>query len=328
MKTPKLLSIMPENPRLLSLGMNGIPERSVGHSFSRPKAPAFRPEIGLLATAVIFWLASVASAGQVQDYLRVIAQAANIRASADIAGPVIAIVQRGTILEMLGEQGEWYLTRTPAEGQGQPQIGYISKTAVQVINADGRQAPPPAKPQPRPQPAGPSEYPDATSAPKVNPFTGFSVKFGWMTSPSTGGFSDAWIVSLGYDFALGSNFAAGIEVQPAYRSYSDIQLTIIPAMAWFHVKGGGNLGGILKFLKFADLYIGLGAGGEGSFASLKTDTGTLSHSQFQFGYQGLIGTAIHTGTVKLIAEFQLSQILDPNVKPNYWRQFILLGIRF
>jgi len=39
---------MPENPRLLSLGMNGIPERSVGHSSSWPKAPAFRPEIGLL----------------------------------------------------------------------------------------------------------------------------------------------------------------------------------------------------------------------------------------------------------------------------------------
>jgi hypothetical protein len=42
------LSNMPENPRLLSLGMNGIPERSVGHSPSWPKAPAFRPEIGLL----------------------------------------------------------------------------------------------------------------------------------------------------------------------------------------------------------------------------------------------------------------------------------------
>ena len=29
--------------------MNGIPERSVGHSSSWPKAPAFRPEIGLLS---------------------------------------------------------------------------------------------------------------------------------------------------------------------------------------------------------------------------------------------------------------------------------------
>jgi hypothetical protein len=45
---------MPFIPRLLSLGMNGIPERSVGHSSSWPKAPAFRPEIGLLLYALLY----------------------------------------------------------------------------------------------------------------------------------------------------------------------------------------------------------------------------------------------------------------------------------
>jgi hypothetical protein len=229
---------------------------------------------------------------------------------------------------MVGEQGDWYRTRTLSEGGGSPKIGYILKAAVQIVKAEGRPAPSPSKPPSQSQRGEPLEYSEAAPTSTVNPFAGWSIKFGWMTSPNPGGFNESWILSLGYDFALGSNFAAGFEVQPAYRNYSDIQLTVIPALAWFHVKGGGNLGEILNFLKFADGYLGLGAGGEGSFASLKTDTGTISQSQFHFGFQGFMGTTIQVGAMRLIAEFQLSRIVDPNVKPDFWRQYFLLGIRF
>src|SRR4030066_353931 len=50
---------MQENPRLLSLGMNGIPERSGGQSSLWPKAPAFRPGIGLLTFSLLWELRSI-----------------------------------------------------------------------------------------------------------------------------------------------------------------------------------------------------------------------------------------------------------------------------
>jgi opacity protein-like surface antigen len=279
-----------------------------------------------LGIVVVCVMAVSAAAGQAAIYLKVSVQVANIRAQADATGQVLAVVRIGAILEMLGEQGDWYVVRVPAGEQAQGQTGYIPKILVQAMGGA------PAQPAPPPQPAptaAPHVVRESGLPPGGNLLKGFSVKFGWMASPSGQSLGDTWIAGLGYDFALGQNFALGLEVQPSYRSYSDtsFEMKVIPVLAWAQLKAGVNLGRILKFLSFADGYAGIGLGGQAAFFSATVDGQSYSQTNFNFGLKVVLGTAIQLGAIKLLLEYQFVRISDPAVDPVVWRGFVMAGIR-
>jgi hypothetical protein len=149
-----------------------------------------------------------------------------------------------------------------------------------------------------------------------------------MASPDAGGFGKSWLLSLGFDLGLSRNFSFGLELQPAYRSYPDIDLTIIPIMGFANVKIGENLGRLIPFLKFLDVVGGAGIGLEASYARTQFEDQTYTNFRTLLAFHILLGGEIDLKSVRLLLDYQLARISDPNVTPNFWRHFILFGLRF
>jgi hypothetical protein len=152
--------------------------------------------------------------------------------------------------------------------------------------------------------------------------SGFSLKFGWQTSPDPGGFAYAWVGGLAYDLGLSRNVALGLEIIPAYRNYSELDMTMIPFFGFANLKLGLNI------FRSVTLFVGAGGGAEAGYTSIKESGKTFSDFKAFFAYHGLAGAEIRFSGFGLIAEFQMVKANDPDVDPDQWRYLVLFGVRF
>jgi len=276
--------------------------------------------------------------GQVK-IIKVIVGSANVRLKPDFNSQVITTIPSGTLLEPTSKSGEWYQISVSPDEKGAVVTGYIHQSTVQKVQTTAKpetETPPPAKaaqPVPVPKeaqetatPPEPSKYRPAVSGGSL--FSGFFIKLGWMISPPAGGFGKSWLSSFGFDLGLSRNLSFGVELQPAYRSYPDIDLTIIPIMGFANVKIGENLGRLIPFLKFLDVVGGAGIGLEASYAKTIFDGKTYTNFRTLLAFHIMLGGEIELKSLRLLLDYQLTRISDPNVSPNFWRHFILFGLRF
>lgn len=296
--------------------------------------------------AMIFFLISLvvsfapAIAAQVK-VIKVIVASANVRLKPDFDSQVLTRVPSGTLLESTTKTGDWYLVTVSSDEKGEAVTGYIHRSTIQEVQTAAKpstEPTPPTMPEKAPQPIPPPQKPPEAAVPisagTTRPpsggslFTGFFIKFGWMASPDAGGFGKAWLSGLGYDIGLSRNLSLGIEVQPAYRSYPEIDLSILPVMAFANAKGGENMGRLIPFLKFLDLVGGLGLGLEAAYARTTFEGQTYTNFKTRFAFHLLLGAEFEIKNFRLLLDYQMTQVSDPNVNPNYWRHYLLFGIRF
>jgi len=275
--------------------------------------------------------------GQVK-IIKVIVGSANVRLKPDFNSQVITTIPSGTLLEPTAKTGEWYQISVSPDEKGAVITGYIHQSTVQEIQTTAKPAaetPPTAKaPQLAPVQREPKEI-EPPAPPKYRPevsggslFSGFFIKLGWMVSPDAGGFGKSWLSSVGFDFGLSRNFSLGLELQPAYRSYPDIDLTIIPIMGFANVKVGENAGRLIPFMKFLDVVGGAGIGLEASYAKTIFDGKTYTNFRTLLAFHIMLGGEIELKSLRLLLDYQLARISDPNVSPNFWRHYLLFGLRF
>ncbi len=283
---------------------------------------------------------SAAAQGMV---VKIVADRAVVRLKPDISSPIIGQVVRGTLLEAGRKAGDWYAVALPPDEDGTVVNGYVHQSLVDVVSAG--QAPP-AEPAPETaperlespparavEPVEQEEEPPARRAPRPTYgrskiVAGTFLKFGWMTSPDPGGFSNAWLASFGFDLGLGRNVGVGLEIQPAYRSYSDLGLTSIPVMGFANLKAGLNLGSLLPFLRFLNVIGGGGVGAEAVFNSLDFEGRSATQFKTHFAFHLLAAAEIDLSFIRLVAEVQMAQVKDPAVTPAYFSHYALFGIRF
>jgi hypothetical protein len=112
--------------------------------------------------ALLLWTNGAQAAG---TQVKVTAGAANIRQGPGLDRPVIKVVPQGLVLESLGKEGEWYKVSVPAAAGGQPVIGYIHQSTVQVVGL------PPSKASSvsgAPKTTGPVPEKKAKTGPEMN----------------------------------------------------------------------------------------------------------------------------------------------------------------
>ena len=94
-----------------------------------------RNRICVLLILVVFL--SAAGLGQSQDLkVKVRVRKANIREKPSMDGEIIAVVNRGRVLQVDGKEGDWYLIRLPLQMEGYSLPGYIHKNTVQVLGEE------------------------------------------------------------------------------------------------------------------------------------------------------------------------------------------------
>ena len=274
--------------------------------------------------------------GQVK-IIKVIVGSANVRLKPDFNSQVITQIPSGTLLEPTSKTGEWYQISVSPDEKGAVVTGYIHQSTVQEIQTTAKpetETPPAKAQQPVPvqkepqeiaPPAPPRYRPEASDG---SLFSGFFIKLGWMISPPAGGFGKSWLSSVGFDFGLSRNFSLGLELQPAYRNYPDIDLTIIPIMGFANVKVGENAGRLIPFMRFLNVVGGAGIGLEASYAKTIFDNKTYTNFRSLLAFHIMLGGEIELRSLRLLLDYQLARISDPNVSPNFWRHFILFGLRF
>lgn len=263
--------------------------------------------------------------------LRIIAEQADIRINPDHRSEIIAKVPKGSLVEAGAREGEWFFVTLPRDESGYTSQGFIHEDVVEMIITRKEQA---AAPPPSPhketirQPVysqQPAAYP-FPSSPHL--FSGFVTKFGWMYKPDAGGIGDTWVVGFNYDIGLHRNFAMGIELLPSYHSYSDLDMHVIPVLGFINLKAGLNLGDLTKLLGFISPYAGAGGGLEAAYTVVSLDGETFTDFSTRGAYHLFIGLQLKFGTLRLIGEYQWIRVSDPNIDPNYWRHFLLVGFRF
>jgi hypothetical protein len=269
---------------------------------------------------------------------------ANVRLKPGIDSHVIGQVVRGTLLESPRTTGEWYAVALPPDEEGLVVSGYIHKSMVEVVMVVGetpeaKTPEPPPAPRVRTAPLARAEREEEAVPPpqpqyrerygRARIVSGSVLKFGWMTSPDAGGFGNAWIASFGFDKGLGRDVGLGLEIQPAIRNYSDIDLKMIPVMGFVNLKAGLNLGDLLPVLKFLNVVGGGGLGAEAVFSSIGIDGGgTVTNFKMNFAFHLLGGLELDLGSLRLIVEYQMAQVRDSRVDSSAFRNYLLFGLRF
>jgi hypothetical protein len=81
---------------------------------------------------IVVFSCFVFSAVDTEIWVRVRGWPANVRKTADIAGEIIGKVPIGTVLKVLGENGNWYMVYFPSD-RVEPVKGYIHQNAVEKV---------------------------------------------------------------------------------------------------------------------------------------------------------------------------------------------------
>lgn len=162
-----------------------------------------------------------------------------------------------------------------------------------------------------------------SSIKKENLLSGLSLKFGWFQSAYVDLINDEWLASLALNFGLGRNFAWGFEIQPSYRSMKSTSISIkyYPIMGFLNFKGG------IKLL-LPTFFAGAGAGARANYASIKFEGEDYSDFSVIPAYHFFAGVELDLKLFALIMEYQMTKVIDPDIDPDDYTHYILLGIRF
>jgi opacity protein-like surface antigen len=148
-------------------------------------------------STIVLWIGLCLPAALAQSRVRVIHDRATIwRRDAPVI--VATIVKAGTLLDVVGREGEQYVVVIPPEYGGKGAVGLIAVSQVEVVSGG---TPPP--PRPRPEPA--RNRPPVASAPPVEAF-GFG-EIGYAS----------WLARDTFHAVLGSSqapmFGGGLQVR-------------------------------------------------------------------------------------------------------------------
>ena len=273
--------------------------------------------------------------------LEVMVDAANIRSLAGLNGEIIGKAYKGDVFKVLGLEGSWYKISF-VNKKGEKSKGYVHKEIVKIVPADTKLTSPP------PPPPSKKEVKQSVKKAKQKKvvkkkstikfeqdilFSGFYLKGGAMTSPKVDSFSDKWIISLGFDKAIGKYMAWGLEFQPYYRNFSeesfDLSFHNLSMNVFVNFKGGINPGIFFEPLKFLTLYGGLGVGTELSFSYIDFEGVTSTEFAVRFAWHYMIGSEISLGKMNVILEIQGVKVIDPDIDPSTMSLgYFMIGLRF
>jgi hypothetical protein len=195
-----------------------------------------------------------------------------VRVKPEMNSEMLDVAAKGETFDVSDKTGAWYKIVVAKDQSGEPVYGYIHEATVTPIGevlpkpkADEKTKQAPAvieQPPAPPAAALPREVPEAQ--PKVKSrdrvVSGTSIKYG---------FGDPWLAVLELNFGLTRNFGLGLEIQPYYKRYSDIDLTILETNAFLNAKAGFRL----AFLSF---YGGGGVGPNLSYSSTEIEGESFS----------------------------------------------------
>ena len=278
----------------------------------------------ILLAALLLALAS-APAAAADEWVRVTVDNANVRLRAGMDAEIVLKAAKGDEFEVIGMSGPWFKIIIPAETGAEVEEGYLHETVAERVRANtpapSEKAAAPVRPAPRarrPQPAVPAKL-----------FSGFSAKFGFMTSPAAS-FGDRWLLALALDRGLNPFLAAGLEFQPYFRSFSDagFSSSALGANLFLNAKGGVNLGRFAEKLKFLTPYAGGGLGGAFAYSSSKFGNETASDFEFNFAWHIMFGFEVVLKKMSAILEFQIIKVSLKDITPDPTQYFWMLGVRF
>jgi hypothetical protein len=266
--------------------------------------------------------------------IRVIVESGNIRLKPSLDSTVIKSVPIGSELMVQAKKAEWFLVKLPPDQNGFEITGYVHESVVELTKRGVEQTPAAKReapvrtrePEPQWEPQPRTTTRAYGRAPGIIP--GLALKFGWQSSPDPGEFSNAWLAAVSFDFALGNNLGLGLEIQPAVRNYSEIGLNEIPIMGFANLKAGVNLGELLPLLRPLNLFGGGGIGVQAKYTAVDVGEETITNFQTNMAYHILAGLEFNLGGLRLLGEYQLTQVSDPAVDPNFWAHYLLFGIKF
>ena len=265
------------------------------------------------------------------ERVRVTVDNANVRSQPDLDGKIVLKAGWGDVFEVTGKSNDWFKVLLPAEAGADTPEGYINEAMVEMLAAGEKvaaaSAPPkskttPAKAAPRPRAAAKS------TAPKKL-FSGLAAKFGYRTN-LPGGFGDRWLLALTYEKGINPFLAAGLELQPYFRSFSDAGFSnsTLGANLFLNAKGGVNIGRFVESLKFLTPYAGFGLGTAFASSSSKFGTEKVSSTDFRFAWHLMFGFEVVLKKLDLIFEIQMIKVSVPETDPDPKQGFIMLGVRF
>jgi opacity protein-like surface antigen len=272
---------------------------------------------------------SMALAAAAVEKVRVTVNNANVRSQPSLSGELLLKAGAGDEFEVLAKISGWFKIRLPETSGSKASEGFISAALTELVT--GLEAP--AANQGEPVRAKAPARPSRTVKPAISGeekiFSGLSAKFGYMTRPA-GSFGDRWLLDLGKDWGINPFLAAGFEVQPYYRHFSDSLSSdsSLGANLFVNAKGGANLGRFVEKLKFLTPYIGVGLGGAFAFSSSKYATEKVSSTNFYFAWHLMFGFEVVLKNMSVILEIQTIKVSVPEISPDAAQHFLMLGIRF
>ncbi len=273
--------------------------------------------------------------------IEVIVKVANIRSLPSLKGDIIGKAVEGEVFIIQEEDGDWYKILLQIKNN---EFGYLHKVTVKEISIVTEIKKSSGKDEDRKKYLSvvtKSEKPKKEKKSKKYKkvynreklFSGFYLKGGLITSPSGMNFSNSWMTALGFDSPIGKYLTWGLEFQPYYRSdyisIVDVTIASFEGNIFLNLKAGMNMGGLINFLKFLDLYIGGGAGSQFVYQSFKYPGGTNSEFVARFAWHLLLGSEFNLGKINIITEFQFNKTKMKNLEPaTFSTTFFMVGIRF
>jgi opacity protein-like surface antigen len=283
-------------------------------------------KIAIFLTVLLF-LSQINPAADAEK-LRTNVNNANIRSGPELKAEIVLKAGKGDVFTIIGKEGDWYKILIPVETGSQASEGYIHSGLCDII---GPEEIPEQSVQQHPanRLARKSKTPPSAVRMDEKLFSGFFAKFGLMTTPAAS-FGDKWLLDFGKDWGINPFLAAGFELQPYFRSFSDSGFSdsTLGANIFVNAKGGVNLGRFVETLKFLSPYIGFGLGSAFAASSSKFGTEKVSSTNFYFAWHLMFGVEVVLKKMSAILEFQIIKIAVPEISPDLAQHFLMLGIRF
>jgi hypothetical protein len=266
------------------------------------------------------------SLAQTPPQVKVAVDNSIVRVKPEVNAEMLDIAAKGKIFDVSDKIGAWYKIVVAKNQSGEPVYGYIHEATVKPVG----EVPPKPKTVKEPEPAAPAvaQQPPAPPAPAALPrelpeaqpkvksrdrvISGTSIKYG---------FGDHWLAALELNFGLGRNFGLGLELQPYYKKYTDIDLIVLETNVFLNAKTGFRL----AFLSF---YGGGGVGPNLSYSSAEIEGESFSEFKTMLAYHLIAGTELDLKIVGLVFEYQAIVVSDPDTDPDQWSHFFLVGLRF
>ncbi|HSQ36096.1 MAG TPA: SH3 domain-containing protein [Candidatus Binatia bacterium] len=276
----------------------------------------------------LLFIAAVMQTAATPDKVQVTVENANIRSQPGLSGKIVLKAGKGDIFEIMDESNGWFRIKLPAEAEMEE--GFVHEAVVEVLDsgkttaAAGRstQRKAPAKAAARGRGSAKIAAPEKL-------FSGLAAKFGYRTN-LPGRFGDRWLLALTYEKGINPFLAAGLELQPYFRSFSDAGFSdsALGANLFLNAKGGVNIGRFVESLKFLTPYAGFGLGTAFISSSSEFGGGKVGSTDLYFAWHLMFGFEVALKKLGLIFEIQMLKVSVPEIDPDPTQGWMMIGVRF